>query len=210
MYHNRNADMIQACSESNGCIEMEKTLDVRIQRSQAALINAGRELLRKNSEATLSDIASHAGVGRTTLYRLFETKEELVKAIAKDCLEVFDRATEHLEREAESAMDGFRLTFHAIIPLDAELEFLMKLGDIGENDPELLAIYEKQQAEMAELIELAKQEGSIAKRIPTRWIVNHLEGLLYTAWLSARENLMSNESLAELTFNTFCHGLQQD
>lgn len=188
---------------------MAKQVDIRIQRSRAALISAGRELLRKNGDATLSDIAGHAGVGRTTLYRLFETKEDLIKAIAIDCMEAFDRATQHLEREARSAMDAFRLTFHAIIPLDAELEFLMKLGDLADDDPELLSIYQKQQDDMAELVELAKQEGSIARLIPTRWIVNYLEGLFYTAWISKGDRLMSNEALAELTFDTLCHGLQR-
>lgn len=186
---------------------MAKNLDARIQKSQAAIVKAGMELLCKNSEATLSDIAEHAGVGRTTLYRLYESKDQLIKAIAMHCLESFNNATAHLESDAKSALDAFYLMFKAILPLAGELEFLMKLGDIAENDPELLAIYEKQQDEIAELVEYAKAEGSISKKLPTRWIVNLMEGLFYSSWLTMSEGIMSNDELAELTFHTLCKGI---
>lgn len=186
---------------------MTKSLDARIRKSQAALIAAGMELLSKNAEATLSEIAQQAGVGRTTLYRLYETKEQLIKAIAIQCLQSFDAATRHLEREAKSALHGFHLMFKAILPLAKELEFLMKLGDIAEDDPELLAIYEKQQQEMAELIDAAKLEGSISKKMPTLWIVNLLDGIFYSSWLTMNAGIMSNDELADLMFETLCHGV---
>ena len=52
---------------------MEKPLDARIKRSRTAIIEAGLECLNQNNEASLTDIANQAGVGRATLYRLFET-----------------------------------------------------------------------------------------------------------------------------------------
>ncbi len=186
---------------------MSKQPDARIQKSQAALLAAGMELLSKNPEATLSEIAQQAGVGRTTLYRLYETKEQLIKAIAVQCMESFDVATEHLESEAKSALHGFHLMFKAILPLAKELEFLMKLGDIAENDPELMAIYDKQQQEMTQLVELAKQEGSIQKKVPTLWIVNLLDGLFYSSWLTLNAGIMSHDELADLMFETLCHGV---
>lgn len=188
---------------------MTKPLDARIQKSQAAILEAGLELLGNNSEATLSDIAQQAGVGRTTLYRLYETKEQLTKAIAIHCLGVFEQATEHLEADAKSALHAFHLMFKAILPLSAELEFLLKLGDIAEDDPELVAIFKKQQQGMIELVEYAKKEGSISKQIPTVWIVNLVEGLFYSSWLTMNENIMSNEALAGLAFETLCNGIKR-
>ena len=188
---------------------MTKAVDARIRKSQTAIIEAGMNLLRRNSEVSLSDIALQAGVGRTTLYRLYKTKEELIKAIAIHCLETFDTATAHLESEATSAMHAFRLMFAAILPLSSELEFLMRLGELAEDDPELIAINQKQGAEIAELAELAKQEGSIAQKIPTSWIVNHIEGLLYSAWLTMSEEQIEQEALVDLCFDTFCHGVKR-
>ncbi len=188
-------------------IPTTRNLDARIRKSQAAILKAGIELLSKNSDATLTDIAEHAGVGRTTLYRLYETKEQLIKAAAIHCLEAFDTATEHLENDAKSDLHAFHLMFKAILPLSAELEFLMGLGDLAEDDPELVAIYQQQQNEIAELVEYAKDEGSLSTEIPTLWMVNLVEGLLYSAWLTLSEEKMSHEKLADLAFHTFCHGV---
>ncbi|GAA5444486.1 hypothetical protein Misp06_02673 [Microbulbifer sp. NBRC 101763] len=186
---------------------MTDHLDARIQKSQTAIMKAGMELLSKNREASFSDIARAAGVGRTTLYRLYDTREKLIKAVAIHCLEAFDKATEHLESEAESALQAFHLMFKAIFPLSAEMEFLMKLGDFDEDDPELTAIYEKQESEIATLVEYAKSEGSLSKKLPTSWVVNLVEGLLYTSWLTKNAESIDHDTLADLAFHTFCNGV---
>ena len=189
---------------------MNQNLDARIRKSQTAILKAGMELLSHNRDASLTDIAQHAGVGRTTLYRLYDTKEQLIKAVAIHCLEVFDASIKHIEHDAKSGLHAFHLMFKTILPLSAELEFLMRLGDLAENDPELIAIDQKQKDEIAELVEYAKAEGSLAKQIPTLWTVNLVEGLLYSAWLTLGKGTMNHEELADLTFHTFCHGVTRE
>lgn len=186
---------------------MEKPLDARIKRSRTAIIEAGLECLNQNNEASLTDIANQAGVGRATLYRLFETKEQLISAIAEQCLHSFDTATEHVESEADSALDAIRLLFIAIMPLSSQLQFLMNLDNLMDTDPALQAIYKRQKQEMADIIELAKQEGSIKQSIPTLWIVNLIDNLFYPAWLMISEEGYSDREVAELAFNTLCKGI---
>lgn len=207
LYHNEKLDMIQVCSINMSNVPMAKHLDARIQKSQAAILKAGMVLLSKNSEATLSDIAQQAGVGRTTLYRLYETKEQLIKAIAMYCLSAFDTATENLESDAKSALHAFHLMFKAILPLAAEMEFLMKLGHLAAEDPELIAIDRKHQREIAELVEYAKAEGSLSKDMSTPWVANLVIGLLYSSWLTMDKKSIDHEALADLAFHTFCHGV---
>ena len=60
--------------------------DARTVKSQQALIQSGLILLNKNKGISLSDIAKEANVGRATLYRLYDSKEALVEAIAVWCL----------------------------------------------------------------------------------------------------------------------------
>ena len=184
----------------------EKNLDARIRRSREALIQAGRELLNQNFETTLSDIAREAGVGRTTLYRLFETKQDLVVAIALDCLETFDRATAHIESEADSALDSIRLLYRAIMPLSAEMQFLMSLSSFDLGDRRIARQYQRQQDEMREVIELAKQEGSIDEKLPTEWLLHSIDALYYPAWMLRGEAGFSDEDLAELAFRGFHRG----
>src|SRR5690625_8045309 len=51
-------------------------------RNRERLLAAGREVFAQQGlEATLNDVAHHAGVGVGTAYRRFANKEELIEAI---------------------------------------------------------------------------------------------------------------------------------
>lgn len=55
------------------------------ERNRQRVIDAARELFAiRGLEATLNDIAHHAGVGVGTVYRRFATKEELLDAVFED------------------------------------------------------------------------------------------------------------------------------
>jgi AcrR family transcriptional regulator len=69
------------------------------ERNRHRVIEAARELFAlRGIEATLNDVAHHAGLGVGTVYRRFPTKEELLEA-------VFEDAINQLTALAESALD---------------------------------------------------------------------------------------------------------
>lgn len=77
------------------------------ERNRQRVLTAARELFAaKGMEATLNDVAHHAGVGVGTVYRRFATKEELVEAIFEDGIaEVVCLAETALQQE--NSWDGF-------------------------------------------------------------------------------------------------------
>jgi AcrR family transcriptional regulator len=77
------------------------------ERNRQRVLTAARELFAiKGMEATLNDVARHAGVGVGTVYRRFATKDELVEAI-------FESGIDEVAALAEAALqqknswDGF-------------------------------------------------------------------------------------------------------
>lgn len=59
------------------------------------ILSAAREVFRERGmEASLSDIAAHAGLGLGTVYRRFSNKEELVDALFDDMIDVLAAAGE--------------------------------------------------------------------------------------------------------------------
>jgi len=76
-------------------------------RNRQRVLTAARELFAtKGMEATLNDVAHHAGVGVGTVYRRFATKDELVEAIFEDGIdEVVSLAETALQQE--NSWDGF-------------------------------------------------------------------------------------------------------
>lgn len=68
------------------------------ERNRQRVIEAARDLFAlRGLEATLNDVAHHAGLGVGTVYRRFPTKEELLEA-------VFEDAINQLTALAESAL----------------------------------------------------------------------------------------------------------
>jgi len=181
--------------------------DARAQRSQQALMQAGLELLNTNPEATLSDIANHAGVGRTTLYRQYENREKLITAIAVYCLERIDEVTAPIEKRAKSALDAIRLMFELTMPLTQEFQFLTHVEQLIEDDPNIVAVSEQQKKELVELVEYAQQRKEIKASLPTSWVVNLIEGLFHIAWVQQQKAGASAQEAAALAFETFCSGV---
>ena len=118
--------------------------DARTLKSQQALIQAGLKLLNKNNEITLSDVAKEAGVGRATLYRLYENKEALVEAISLYCLQTFEEITQPIEKKAKSCLHAFDMMFELIMPFTEESQFLAGLEYFSEFSPKIEKIIEKQ------------------------------------------------------------------
>ncbi|MFC9843389.1 TetR/AcrR family transcriptional regulator [Streptomyces sp. NPDC060223] len=59
------------------------------------ILAAAREVFReRGTEASLSDIAAHAGLGLGTVYRRFSNKEELLDALFDDMIDTLAAATE--------------------------------------------------------------------------------------------------------------------
>ena len=77
------------------------------ERNRQRVLTAARELFAiKGMEATLNDVAHHAGVGVGTVYRRFATKEDLVEAIFEEGVaEIVCLAETALQHE--NSWDGF-------------------------------------------------------------------------------------------------------
>jgi AcrR family transcriptional regulator len=67
------------------------------------VIEAARELFAaRGLEATLNDVAHHAGVGVGTVYRRFATKQELLEAIFEDGIDELTALAEEALRQQDS------------------------------------------------------------------------------------------------------------
>ena len=179
------------------------TLDARIKKSTEAILRAGLELLNKNKDATLTDVATQAGVGRATLYRLFKNKDDLVMAIALYCHEEYEKATQPIEKQAKSAMHAMELLFHYAMPLTLEFQFLSKLDYFLQSHPAMEQIEKQYKAEMVELIEEVRKEIKIDKQLPTSWLLNLVEGLFYAGWLQQTLEDFSAKQAADLAYSCF-------
>lgn len=173
--------------------------------SRDAIIEAAFALFSKNPGAPLADVAERAGVGRATLHRHFASREDLMRALAKIASKEMDVAVETACADATSYSEVARLALQALIPLGDRHGFLALEG--FADDPEMLATFEREQQETAEMVEAAKGEGLFDTSVPTSWIVQAYDHLMYAGWESVKAGETTHEQAAALAWRTLIHGL---
>lgn len=106
-------------------------------RNRALLVAAGREVFAERGlDASLDDVAHHAGLGVGTAYRHFANKLELAKAIFAEAIDEFVTLAEQAS-EMDSAWDGIV----AFLSGAAEVQTVDRgLREVlmGVHDPELM------------------------------------------------------------------------
>jgi AcrR family transcriptional regulator len=96
-----------------------KTLRSDARRNRERLVASARELFARDGiDVPVEEITHHAGVGMGTLYRHFQTKDELIDAVLEDEFEQLVAAAERAvaEDDAWLALTGFlehALALHA-------------------------------------------------------------------------------------------------
>jgi len=186
---------------------MTAQLDARAMRSRRALLDSGIELLLRNPAASLSQIASHAGVGRATLYRHFETRDQLIQTLAVESLEITDAVLAPSKQQGLTGRPALESMLKCIMPLADHYHFLLTLWNIAEQDQEVMQIYNRQLEELAIIIEQGKAEGSISQTLSTGWIVATIDSLLYTGWWMMGNEGMSAEEAADSAITTLFKGI---
>ncbi|MEM8723944.1 MAG: helix-turn-helix domain-containing protein [Pseudomonadota bacterium] len=173
-----------------------------------AIIKAAFDLLTDDPAASLGQIAKHAGVGRATLHRYFSGREDLMLALCITAMREMDEAAEAACVDAGSYSDAVKLSLEALIPLGDRYRFLSR--ESVEDHPEIETEIERQQAETRAMVEGAKDEGLFAPSIPTDWIVQAYDHLLYAAWESVIADEATPKQAAALAWRTLTLGLGAD
>ncbi|WOE76291.1 TetR/AcrR family transcriptional regulator [Alterisphingorhabdus coralli] len=173
--------------------------------ASAALIEAAFTLLSENPAASLADIAERAGVGRATLHRHFSGRDDLILTLGKTALREMEDAAETACTDVLSHSEALRRTLEALIPLGDRYRFLMR--EQIEEHPEILAELERQQREMRDMINEAKAEGLFDTAVPTAWIAQAYDNLLYAAWEAVKAQDLTPTQASTLAWQTLTKGL---
>ncbi|MEM1052254.1 MAG: TetR/AcrR family transcriptional regulator [Pseudomonadota bacterium] len=173
--------------------------------SRDAIIQAAFELLASDTGVSLADIATRAGVGRATLHRYFSSRDDLFFALAKAAIHDMDDAVEAACKDCSSHSDALYQSLKALVPLGDRYRFLA--NDTLEEHPDLQADYERQERETVGLVDAAKGEGLFDQAVPTSWIVQSFEHLLYAAWESVTAQQCTPDQATDLAWRTLTNGL---
>ncbi len=161
----------------------ERDLSPTQQRTRAALLRAGIEVLSNDPSAPLGEVASRAGVARSTLHRYFADKTALTAAITEFVTAEHDDALHRADLTEGTGLDALRrLALELMDRLDVLAWFLgpallvegLHSGSIddmtGEPDPAVLDAAARGIA-----------DGSIDPALSPQWCESFVWSVLFSA-----------------------------
>ena len=183
---------------------MSHKKDKRVVQSEKAIVEAGISTLLLNPSAGMSEIARSAGVGRATLYRHFESREELIRYLAKLCHEEIDIALEPYEHLRGRA--AIETIIDVVVPMADRFRFLVNLWSFVEEDEEIKSVESQVVEEMTALFDHAKELGDVNPELPTTWIVTFFDAALMASWMLVDTGQASSCEAAKLVKHSFFQG----
>lgn len=169
-----------------------------------AILDAAIDVLGRNPGASLSEVAERAGVGRASLHRHFPSRDNLVAAVIRRCMDETDAATAAAIRDAGSARETLSRMLEAVIPLGDRYNFLASLSSL---DAELRTRNEANLEWLAELIDSLKEEGVIAPEVPRAWAAANIDAQIWIAWTEVAAGRLAAAHAADLVLHTLLEGL---
>ncbi|MEV1079588.1 TetR/AcrR family transcriptional regulator [Streptomyces sp. NPDC050211] len=165
-------------------------------RSIEAIVQAAAECLGRNPEASLSEIARAAGVGRVTLYAHFASRAEVVDAAMSRAL---DRGNE--------VLDAVDLTGDPLLALARYIEAGWHLVDqaralLAAAQKELSAgrireLHAGPAARVEALVARGRAEGAFRRDLPIAWMVNVLHTVMHSAAEEIRAGRLTSDRAAD-------------
>ncbi|WP_299773321.1 TetR/AcrR family transcriptional regulator [uncultured Tateyamaria sp.] len=168
------------------------------------ILEAAFEVFSQNPGASLADVAKQAGVGRATLHRHFAGRDDLMIALTLTAAKELDAAVEEATANCQTYTEGLEAGLQAILPLAARHMFLST--EPASQDPRVTEVYATQTRDLAHDIDMAKAEGTFDPHVPTEWIVQAYENLIYAGWATVVAGDATPKQAAALAWRTLTKG----
>jgi len=163
---------------SGGSSARPQRADAR--RNAAAILDAATSCLARDPDASISEIAKAAGVGRVTLYGHFDSRATLVAAVVERSMRESDEALRGLDLSGDPA-DALVRLIEATWRITYRYGALVVAAERSMPDADLVAAHSPHRDRAEQLIERGRAEGRFRSDVPTSWLVTVLHTVVHAA-----------------------------
>jgi AcrR family transcriptional regulator len=179
-------------------------MSVRPRRDSATLLDVVAEVLVANLSASMAEVASAAGIGRTTLHKHYATRDDLLRAVAHRAIDLWEQALDGIPDDEQDG--GLLAAITAMIPVGPQLAFLWRTPAL-EQFPELIKRSIAAEDRCRTVLLRAQRLGVIAAGIPDWWLLDTFLSLIYSASLAVGNGKLAPLDAPGLTMRTLLHGI---
>lgn len=179
----------------------EKTARIDSQRNHETVIDAALDLLSEQPNASMAAIAEHSGLGRTTVYRHFPNRDDLIRAIFERIVAEAQAATSAvIDRDLPAREILFELGA-AIIGIGHRFQFLADARNVG--DEVILESTLNPDDPVRHFLTSAQQEGAVRTDMPVQWMLSTINGLAGSTMLELAAGRVTPKEAGRLLGDTF-------
>ncbi|HET9103065.1 MAG TPA: helix-turn-helix domain-containing protein [Solirubrobacteraceae bacterium] len=122
---------------------------------------AGEVFVRRGLDAPMSDVACAAGIGVASIYRRFESKQELLAALVVSRLETIAAAAETARAQPGDRFQALVAMVHSIVETQSADDFMGEARMLVADHPHVVAALRRTTAEMEQVLADARDEGRL-------------------------------------------------
>lgn len=152
-----------------------RTLRIDAQRNREAVIDAALELLSAQPNASMAAIAASSGVGRTTVYRHFPAREDLIRAIFERVVVEAQAATSQVVSAERPTREVLNDLGPAIVGIGRRFQFLEGVRQLGA-DVVAESTFDPDDPVRTFLL-AAQRRGEVRAELPVQWMCTSINAL---------------------------------
>lgn len=169
------------------------------ERNRRIVIEASIELLARDPEADMQEVADASGVGRATVYRHFPNRESLLEAAT---VEILDRSRGELEaavadRDPEAAIRGLSAT---------SIDLALRFGRLFATRDGVSAAYEAFKSDESSparrFLAAARERSQIRTDMPVAWMRSVIQAVTFTALEEIGADALTEDAAIRLAGDT--------
>lgn len=170
-------------------------------RNITAILDAAAQRLSRDPDASMTDIATAAGVGRVTVYAHFAGRAELVDAVTARAVAEGDAALASVDLSGDPREALVRLIRQSWLSI-VQIGSLMAAATTLLTPERLLELHQHPARRVEQLIERGRSTGAFRSDLPTAWLVSTLHRVMHGAASDVDAGRLEADSAAEVIATT--------
>jgi AcrR family transcriptional regulator len=171
-------------------------------RSVQAILEAAREALASDPDASMAEIARRAGVVRATIYVHFSTRESLLDAVMEHAVAEVAQATRGAEPTRGEPAEALERVLRATWQQLSRFHTLLTINTTRLSAKELHRRHLPVMTQFAPLIERGQTDGVFRSDVPVSWHLAVIRALVHTASAELQSGRLSEAGVEQTVVTT--------
>lgn len=146
------------------------------ERTRRAILDAAVATFAKSPNASLTEVAEKARVGRTTLHRYFPERTDLITAVGRLTEQAVADATKRARLDEGTGLDAVLRLCQEYFELSDVLTVLFFTTGVYDEATSCIS-----DDDAIAVVERGREDGSLDTALDAAWILNMMWALLYAA-----------------------------